>query len=73
VEGWAVCSGCILVDVSRLNTITVDTDAAMSVAGAGISMLAYDNATVGTVGLISPSGICPSVGLAGFVQGGGIG
>ena len=68
-----MCDGCVLIDVSRLNRVSVDVAAAVAVSGVGISMLSYDNQTVNAVGLLSPSGICPSVGMAGFVQGGGIG
>lgn len=73
MEGWSVCDGCIVIDLSLLSRVDVDTAARMAVAQAGVRMLQYDNMTVNAHGLLSPSGICPSVGLAGFVQGGGIG
>lgn len=68
-----MCNGCMVIDVSQLKSLQVDTSSNLAVAQVGIQMLDYDTLTVNTSGLLSPSGICPSVGLAGFVQGGGIG
>ncbi len=44
-----------------------------SVAGVGATLAEYDNATIHDNNVMSPTGICPSVGVAGFVMGGGIG
>ena len=73
MEGWAVCDGCVVVDVSNLNAVAVDTTNMLTVAGVGTKLLEYDNATIAASSVMSPTGICPSVGLAGFVMGGGIG
>ena len=75
VEGWSSCDGCLVLDVSRgaLATVTVvDAAAGLVRAGAGASVGALLNASV-AAGLLLPLGSCSSVGLAGFVLGGGIG
>ena len=73
VEGWSVCDGCLVLDVSAgWGGVAVDAAAATAVVGAGATMAALLNATVPR-GLLAPTGSCSSVGVAGFVLGGGIG
>jgi FAD/FMN-containing dehydrogenase len=68
-----VCAGCLVLDVSAgWGGVAVDAAAATAVVGAGATMAALLNATV-PLGLLAPTGSCSSVGVAGFVLGGGIG
>src|SRR5262249_10334799 len=69
--GYSTTTG-LVIDVTRMNSITVDTGArtAVIVAGARLSdvydRLAQDN-------LVLPAGSCPTVGVAGLTLGGGVG
>ncbi|GAA4009224.1 FAD-binding oxidoreductase [Streptomyces marokkonensis] len=67
--GYSTTTGIIL-DVSRLNQIT--TDGTLVTIGAGTQQV--DALTALTPhGLALASGLCPTVGAGGFIQGGGIG
>lgn len=73
VEGWSVCTGCLVVDVSAVYAdVAVDVGARTVVVGAGATIGALLNATA-HLGVLTPVGSCSTVGAAGFVLGGGIG
>ena len=73
VEGWSVCTGCLVIDVSRgYSSVNVDVVAQHAVVGAGVTIASLLNATC-PLGWHTPCGSCSTVGAAGFVLGGGIG
>ena len=69
--GYSSCQG-LVVDVSRLNSITVDRRANTATTGAGARMIDVYNA-IGSQGRLLPGGSCPTVGIAGLTLGGGVG
>ena len=62
----------LVIDVSRMNAITVDTGANIATIGAGAKLIDVYN-TVGSHERLLPGGSCPTVGIAGLALGGGIG
>lgn len=69
--GWSANEG-MVIDVSRLDSIVVDPDARTVTCGPGTDW-AKLNATLADYQLHVPTGICGSVCVAGFMQGGGFG
>ena len=69
--GYSSCDG-LVIDVSRLNTISVDTSANTVTIGAGAQLIDVYN-VVGNNDRLLPGGSCPTVGIAGLTLGGGIG
>jgi hypothetical protein len=68
--GYSTTSG-VIVDVSRLNAITLTADNRAAI-GAGAQLIdVYES--LAQRGRTVPGGTCPTVGIAGLVQGGGIG
>jgi FAD/FMN-containing dehydrogenase len=68
--GYSTTSG-VIVDVSRLNGVTLDARR-RAVVGAGARLIdVYDE--LWEHGLTVPAGTCPTVGIAGLALGGGIG
>lgn len=73
VEGWSVCDGCLVLDVSvGYAHVALDAGARAVTVGAGASLGGLLNATA-PLGWLTPVGSCSTVGLAGFLLGGGIG
>ena len=68
--GYSTTSG-VIVDVSRLHAISVTADGRAAV-GAGAQLLPVYTALAAR-GRMIPGGSCPTVGIAGLTQGGGIG
>ncbi len=68
--GYSTTSG-VIVDVSRLNAITLTADNRAAI-GAG-SRLIDVYTSLAQRGRTVPAGTCPTVGMAGLAQGGGIG
>jgi FAD/FMN-containing dehydrogenase len=69
--GWSTSHG-LVIDVSALNSVTVDTAHQRVRIGAGARLVdAYAACAAKGVGI--PGGSCPTVGIAGLAQGGGIG
>jgi FAD binding domain len=62
----------MLVDVSALSTIAVDSGSLTATVGTGCNFGTLD-ATLNTYGLHVPGGECPDVCVGGYVQGGGYG
>ena len=61
----------LLIDVGGLNAITVNGDGT-AVIGAGARLVdVYDQ--LSAAGVCIPSGSCPTIGIAGITQGGGVG
>ena len=69
--GYSSCAG-LVVDVSRLNTIAVNTKSNVATVGAGARLIDVYN-EIGMRDRLLPGGSCPSVGIAGLTLGGGIG
>jgi FAD/FMN-containing dehydrogenase len=68
--GYSTTSG-VIVDVSRLHAISV-TASGRAAVGAGAQLLAVYTALAAR-GRMIPGGTCPTVGIGGLAQGGGIG
>jgi FAD/FMN-containing dehydrogenase len=68
--GYSTTSG-VIVDVSRLHAISIAANG-HAAAGAGARLLGVDTA-LASRGRMIPAGTCPTVGIAGLTQGGGIG
>ena len=69
--GYSSCSG-LVIDVSRLSSISVDTTTNVATVGAGAALIDVYNA-LGRHGRLLPGGSCPTVGIAGLALGGGVG
>lgn len=69
--GYSTTTG-LVVDVTRMNTVTVDAGARMATLGAGARLIDV-YAALAQYGLVLPAGSCPTVGIAGLTMGGGIG
>jgi len=69
--GYSSCDG-LVIDVSRLDSIKVDTEANVANVGAGARMIDVYNA-IGSRDRLLPGGSCPTVGVAGLTLGGGVG
>ena len=70
--GNSVCEGGIQIDLSALDTVTVDASARRARVGAGVTWGVFDAATQAH-GLATPGGTVSSVGVGGFTLGGGEG
>jgi FAD/FMN-containing dehydrogenase len=69
--GYSTTSG-VVIDVSRINAITVNAAARTAVIGAGARLIdAYER--LWEHGLSIPGGSCPTVGISGLTLGGGHG
>jgi FAD/FMN-containing dehydrogenase len=72
VAGNSVCDGCLVIDLSGMKRITVDTAALTARAQAGLNWGEFDRATQ-SYGLATTGGIVSRTGIAGLTLGGGIG
>lgn len=68
--GWSSGDGRLVIDVSKLNTISVD--GGQATIGAGAKLIDV-YATLGKHGRTIPAGSCPTVGVSGLTLGGGHG
>jgi FAD/FMN-containing dehydrogenase len=69
--GYSTTTG-VVIDVSRLDAVTVDAAAGTARIGAGARLIDV-YAKLAQRGVTIPAGSCPSVGIAGLALGGGIG
>ncbi len=69
--GYSTTTG-LVVDVTRMNTIKVDSGSGMATIGAGARLIDI-YAALAQNGLALPGGSCPTVGIAGLTLGGGVG
>ena len=72
VTGNAVCDDGIVIDLSQMKGIRVDTDRREAYAQAGLTWGEYDRATQ-SYGLATPGGLISTTGIAGLTLGGGFG
>jgi FAD/FMN-containing dehydrogenase len=68
--GWSAGDGALVIDVRPLDDVSVDGTSATVGSGASLVQV-YD--ALGTRGRGIPGGSCPTVGIAGLTQGGGVG
>jgi FAD/FMN-containing dehydrogenase len=68
--GWSAGDGALVVDVRPLDQVSLDGTTATVGAGASLVQV-YD--ALGSRGRGVPGGSCPTVGVAGLTQGGGVG
>ena len=69
--GYSNSSG-VVIDVSRMASVSVDTQANTATVGAGAQLIDVYN-VIGKSDRLLPGGSCPTVGIAGLTLGGGIG
>jgi hypothetical protein len=69
--GYSNSAG-LVIDVSRMSSISVDTNANVARVGAGARLIDVYN-EIGNANRLLPGGSCPTVGIAGLALGGGIG
>jgi FAD/FMN-containing dehydrogenase len=70
--GHCVCDEGFVIDLSRMRTVEVDSDARIARSGGGATWLDFDAATQ-AFGLVTPGGVIGSTGVCGLTLGGGIG
>jgi FAD/FMN-containing dehydrogenase len=70
--GHCVLDGGVVIDLSPLRRVEVDTMTRTARAGGGSTWLDFDSATLGH-GLVTPGGVVGSTGVCGLAMGGGIG
>ena len=70
--GFGMCDGGVVIDLSAMKGVEVDTGKRVARAEAGALVRDLDTATQ-RFGLATTSGGCPTVGIAGFTLGGGEG
>ncbi len=70
-NGYSTSTG-LVIDVTRMHSVTVNTGANIATIGAGTRLIdVYNN--LAQHGLTLPAGSCPTVGVAGLTLGGGVG
>ncbi|MGH8981089.1 MAG: FAD-binding oxidoreductase [Acidimicrobiales bacterium] len=68
--GYSLCSG-LVVDVTPMSDVDLDTTGTRATIGAGARMIDI-YAALGNAGRLLPGGSCPTVGIAGLTLGGGV-
>jgi FAD/FMN-containing dehydrogenase len=71
-EGFSTVDGGLVIDVSGLNDVRVDTSRGEAEVGAGVQLLELYRG-LWEHGVTLPGGTCPGVGIAGLTLGGGVG
>ncbi len=70
--GHCVCDGGLVIDLSLMRTVQVNSGARIAHSDGGATWLDFDQATQ-TFGLVAPGGVVGSTGVAGLSLGGGLG
>lgn len=70
-NGYSTSTG-LVIDVTHMHTVQVDTHANTTIIGAGTRLIDV-YAQLAQYGLTLPAGSCPTVGVAGLTLGGGVG
>jgi hypothetical protein len=69
--GYSTTTGIVL-DVTRMSTVTVNASAGTATIGAGTRLIDVYSA-LAQQGMVLPAGSCPTVGISGLTLGGGVG
>jgi FAD/FMN-containing dehydrogenase len=69
--GYSTSNG-LVINVTRMNSVTVNTNSGVATIGAGARLIDV-YASLAQHGLTLPAGSCPTVGIAGLTLGGGVG
>ena len=72
LAGYSSCDGGVIVDLAKLDAVSVDPRARTITCGGGVRVWQANEAGA-KHGLALPLGICPDVGVSGLTLGGGIG
>jgi hypothetical protein len=72
LAGFSTCDGGLVIDLSRMREVTVDSDARRAHFAGGCLLGSIDSATQ-QAGLVFPSGVVSHTGASGLVLGGGTG
>jgi hypothetical protein len=72
VAGTAVCDGGVMLDLSLMKDVRVDTSRRTATTQAGVTLGEFDQATR-RFGLATPTGVVSVTGLSGLALGGGLG
>lgn len=72
VAGFSTCDDGVLIDLGRMRSVTIDPDARVARAQAGVTVAEFDRATQEN-GLATTLGVVSTTGIAGLTLGGGIG
>jgi hypothetical protein len=72
LAGFSTCDGGMVIDLSRMRQVTVDTEARRARVAGGCLLGSIDTATQ-KVGLVFPSGVVSHTGASGLILGGGTG
>ena len=72
LAGFSTCDGGLVIDLSRMRRVSVDSDARRAKFEGGCLLGSIDNATQ-QAGLVFPSGVVSHTGASGLVLGGGTG
>jgi hypothetical protein len=72
LAGFSTCDGGMVIDLSRMRQVTVDTEARRARIAGGCLLGSIDTATQ-KVGLVFPSGVVSHTGASGLILGGGTG
>jgi len=70
--GHCVCDGGLVIDLSLMRTVDVNSETRIASAEGGATWLDFDSATQ-AYGLVTPGGVIGSTGVVGLSLGGGIG
>ncbi len=70
--GKSVCDGGLMIDLSRMDDVTVDPQTRRAVAGGGTLLSGLDSATL-EHGLVTTCGVVSHTGVGGYTLGGGFG
>jgi FAD/FMN-containing dehydrogenase len=72
IAGSAVCDGGVMIDLTPLKSVRVDPDSRTAQVGPGVTLGEFDQAAQ-AFGLVTPTGINSTTGIAGLTLGGGFG
>lgn len=71
-EGFSTGTNVLVIDISNINDICIDSVKNIVRVGAGVNLSTFYN-TIADEGYVFPGGTCPTVGVSGFSLGGGWG
>ncbi|CAN7304481.1 FAD-binding oxidoreductase [Rhizobium sp. LjRoot254] len=72
IAGSAVCDGGLMIDLSPMNSVRIDVEAKRAWIGPGATLADVDKETA-AFGMVIPTGINSTTGIAGLTLGGGFG